>query len=311
MGEQPSLSTGAVTVTVPLYTIDCYGLSIPFVYKYQSNGIKVFDDGNPHGYGWSLTPGLRVMRTILGRPDELFDFVGHNSLSSDYVAQQRCMDNSGEVVRPNPKKYDSEHDIFTLCLLDGTHSFILDKEDGFKFKGVGCSEMKVFGDSMLNTITVIDGNGIKYLFGGNAVEKTTNFYKTAWMLNKIIFPNNKNIDFEWEESQHNHNVQILASDILYDGYVTGMPHEFDRVVTSYQTGNRVDVVPYKWFQHLRKVTFPDGTVEIIYAKNAGGTMIDKFVVKNESKVVKSIDFEFLSTTEREEAYLLKRNQHKW
>ena len=305
MGEQPSLSTGAVTVTVPLYTIDCYGLSIPFVYKYQSNGIKVFDDGNPHGYGWSLTPGLRVMRTILGRPDELFDFVDHNSLGSDYVAQQRCMDNSGEVIRPNPIKYDSEHDIFTLCLLDGTHSFILDKEDGFKFKGVGCSEMKVFGDSMLNTITVIDGNGIKYLFGGNAVEKTTNFYKTAWMLNKIIFPNNKNIDFEWEESLHNHNVQILASDVLYDGYVTGMPPEFDRVVTSYQTENRVDVVPYKWFQHLRKVTFPDGTVEIIYAKNAGGTMIDKFVVKNESKVVKSIDFEFLSTTEREEAYLLK------
>lgn len=130
MGEQPSLSTGAVTVTVPLYTIDCYGLSIPFVYKYQSNGIKVFDDGNPHGYGWSLTPGLRVMRTILGRPDELFDFVDHNSLGSDYVAQQRCMDNSGEVIRPNPIKYDSEHDIFTLCLLDGTHSFILDKEDG-------------------------------------------------------------------------------------------------------------------------------------------------------------------------------------
>lgn len=54
MGEQPALSTGSVNVSIPLYELKCHGITIPFSLRYNTSGIKVFDDPNPCGFGWAL-----------------------------------------------------------------------------------------------------------------------------------------------------------------------------------------------------------------------------------------------------------------
>ncbi len=41
----------------------------PLSLVYNTSGIKVEEDPYPCGYGWKFFPGLRIMRTILGRPD--------------------------------------------------------------------------------------------------------------------------------------------------------------------------------------------------------------------------------------------------
>lgn len=72
---QPALLTGAAEFSVPLYSMDAEGLTLPFNFRYHSNGIRVLDDPYPWGYGWSLTPCIRMSRQIIGRPDGLFKSV--------------------------------------------------------------------------------------------------------------------------------------------------------------------------------------------------------------------------------------------
>ena len=69
---QPAMLTGACEFDVPLYTLSVGEVSLPLTLHYRSNGIRVDDDPQPVGYGWTLSPALRVSRQIMGRPDELF-----------------------------------------------------------------------------------------------------------------------------------------------------------------------------------------------------------------------------------------------
>lgn len=73
---QPALATGAVSLSIPLYTIDVEGLKIPFTLSYHTSGIKPLDDPFPCGYGWALQPALRITRTVRGRADEFFEYWG-------------------------------------------------------------------------------------------------------------------------------------------------------------------------------------------------------------------------------------------
>ena len=307
MGEQPSLATGAANVTIPLYEIHSRGVSIPFTLRYNTNGIKVFDDPNPCGFGWSLHPGMRIMRTIMGRPDEMFDFVGDDSsLSGDYLRIQRCMTDSG-AMHSNKTLLDSEHDIFTFCLLQGNYTYILDRENGnMKFVGVGSSEYKIETDSLLTRIYVTDARGIKYEFGG-AYEMVENYYKSAWMLTAIHLLTGETITLEWDSGYHSHpRHQVLSGDYFCDEYTGLEPEDTGRdVISSYYTGNRIDSSPYYLYQHLKKVSFPGGTIELSYLDNDSGPAIETFVVKNESETVKNIQFEY-GGTDRPESYLLKR-----
>ena len=307
MGEQPSLAAGVVNVTIPLYEIHSRGVSIPFSLRYNTNGIKVFDDPNPCGFGWSLHPGVRIMRTIMGRPDEMFDFVGDDSsLSGDYLRKQRCMTDSG-AMHSNKILLDSEHDIFTFCLLQGNYTYILDRENGnMKFVGVGSSEYKIETDSLLTRIYVTDARGIKYEFGG-AYEMVENHYKSAWMLTAIHLLTGETITLEWESGYHSHpRHQVLGGDYFCDEYTGLEPEDTGRdIISSYYTGNRIDSSPYYLHQHLKKVCFPGGTIELSYLDNGSGPAIETFVVKNASETVKNIQFEY-GGTDRPESYLLKR-----
>ena len=98
----PALSTGAVTFSVPLYEIRVEDLSLPLELKYYSNGIKVYEDPYPVGYGWSLLPAFRITCQVLGRPDGYgFTFIGEKSPSDlKHSEMQRCMVTYGHLASP-------------------------------------------------------------------------------------------------------------------------------------------------------------------------------------------------------------------
>ena len=308
MGEQPSLATGSVNVTIPLYELSCHGLTIPFSLRYNTSGIKVFDDPNPCGFGWALLPGMRIMRTIMGRPDEMFEFVGdEQNLGSDFSRVQRCMTDSG-AMSSNPELLDAQHDIFTVSLLHGNYTYILDKRNGLmQFVGVGSAELKIVADSQLNQINVTDSHGIEYVFG-NAYELVENLYKSAWMLTRINLPNGEHISMEWFEGHHTHpRHQVLGGDNFCDSYDGHHPQHVSpgEVESSAYSGNRICTSPYYLHQHLEKVTFPGGTIELSYRGNGSGPALESFVVKNTTETVKTVTFEY-GGAERPESYLLKR-----
>ena len=86
----PAMLTGACEFDVPLYTLSVGDVSLPLSLHYRSNGIRVDDDPQPVGYGWTLSPALRVSRQIMGRPDELFRPRGTDNIE-DYETNFRSV----------------------------------------------------------------------------------------------------------------------------------------------------------------------------------------------------------------------------
>jgi len=227
LGYPISHATGTVDVTIPIYTIEENGLSIPMEMKYHSSGVKAQDPIGVIGSNWSLFPGFKISRTIYGKADEKFPVTyNYNSLSIEeqiYFSPQsteECMVNG--VIAENSRK-DGQYDIFNIHLPGVNASFILKKENGVEtVVMIPDKPLKItpIFDPITNYITwrlygfeVVDERGIKYLFGEAApirqtpsfVELNSNYYSspTGWMLREIVFPNSQKVSFTYQQIMDN------------------------------------------------------------------------------------------------------------
>jgi hypothetical protein len=66
-----SLNSGLVDVSIPLYTIQSHGTSVPIALKYHASGIKYDDNCNGIGIGWTLFSGGMITGTVQGVIDNL------------------------------------------------------------------------------------------------------------------------------------------------------------------------------------------------------------------------------------------------
>ncbi len=155
---QPDLLTGAVSLGVPLYTINVDGVECPLSLQYQTNGITVLSDPVPLGYGWSLMPALRITRTVLGRPDEKYPFSGDPLAYQEPNAMcYMCAVNHYAQSFTHKERYDSEHDIVNISLPGKSLTRVMEAtEDTIMFTGACDREYRVEADRNLNTITVTD-----------------------------------------------------------------------------------------------------------------------------------------------------------
>lgn len=74
---QPNLFTGRINISIPLYTVSEYDISIPISVDYQGGGIKVTEQDGLLGLGWTLNVGGVISRSVCGMPDELYDQSNH------------------------------------------------------------------------------------------------------------------------------------------------------------------------------------------------------------------------------------------
>ena len=128
--SQPSLSTGTVNIPIKLYELKYRDIVIPFTLQYNTAGIKVFDESFPNGLGWTMTPGLRLTRQIMNRPDEQFREItySHNPpLVYDSLFLSSILVDQDHPLFDNVDYVDSQHDIFTLYLIDDSYSFVMCK----------------------------------------------------------------------------------------------------------------------------------------------------------------------------------------
>lgn len=65
-----NLSTGAISISIPIFTINYKGLVMPISLNYSNNGIKVNEESSNVGLGWSLSAGGHISREVRGLPDE-------------------------------------------------------------------------------------------------------------------------------------------------------------------------------------------------------------------------------------------------
>ena len=284
----PDLATGAVNLSIPLYTIQAEDLSIPLELRYRSNGIRVDDDPYPVGYGWTFTPSLRITRTVLGRPDGKYEFVGDRSHSDiDHATAHRCMVNKNFLYKSTG--LDAERDIFTINLAGISFNGIL--EDGV-IKTPGHEEYKITAASDLSSITVTDpfGNVWTYSTIGSRWMTDDPF---EWGLTSIKLPSGRKIEFTWAYGYHESSGPYRSYDAFYAANIgdSNKCSEWsgDRNIPQSPSGNSLD---------LMEVSFPGGRVSFTYNGSAITPETLKIIsVKDSSgSEVRSISFAYGTTS---------------
>lgn len=259
----PGLLTGACEFSVPLYTLEVKDLSLPLQLNYRSNGIRVEDDPCPVGYGWVLSPALRITRQIMGRPDEYFKFAGENfhvNPGEDYQYGFRSTTIIGaELVTDayRADRYDTEHDIFTIHLIDKTFNVIFHEN---KFVGANIGEYKIENDSALSHIKVTDPKGIIYEFSIQG-QRFSELCRTEWLLNSIILPSGHTLWFSWEAEVHHEGIKNTygALTLRYDNL-----RYFDENDPQKYPANNNGLQNEK---NLKSITFADGCIEFSYVND--------------------------------------------
>lgn len=202
----PSLVTGAAELEIPLYTLDAGDLKLPITLRYRSNGIKPDDDPYPVGLGWSLSPGLKIVRSIRGRADGSFPPFQVNTNTPTYEQLLSCVaryDVYDEgATRYQIDKTDPEHDIFTIILPETVLTLMY--VDG-SFIGVNCDEYKISAKQDLSEIQVINPFGHIFNFkkDGQIVNIDNKTYNIEWLLSDIVLPSEEKVEFSWTMNQHN------------------------------------------------------------------------------------------------------------
>lgn len=205
LGYPVSHSTGLIDIGIPLYQIPLKNGSIPILLKYHSSGIKIQDSPGIIGYGWSLFPGFKISRTIMGKPDEKYPITENIDLtetSANFDLLQKRLINiatpASEIDLATTE--DGQYDIFSIHLPEIDASFILQYTDGV-YKAVTIPDAPLvikpnigknsFGkNESIQSFEVTDNNGNKYEFGGSSDFRETtksriNNYNTGWMLKQI------------------------------------------------------------------------------------------------------------------------------
>ena len=318
LGYPVSPATGTANVSIPLYNLQTAGINIPFSLQYHSSGIKVYDSPGNIGYGWTLFPGFRITRTIMGNPDDncKTDDIRYTSYPNS-VAFDQYLCNMGvypgvPVSSPDPalnRRLDGQYDIFSVHLPNLNTSFIVQWVNG-ELKGVPIPEAPVVikpvrvgagsGPLYFSYFEVTDDKGIVYVFGKDHKDYLDNDWAatTEWMLEKIIAPGVGNtIDFTYQSSNAP----------WYDGFTT-QSYEVDdyrpdvNMIQSCNYGNHYDNVfgaasesapinnhSYNTWS-LTSMNFPTGRVDFAYSDQGLVKLSSIKVFNSNNAEVKKIEF---------------------
>jgi YD repeat-containing protein len=228
LGYPVSYATGLPQINVPLYTMNAAGVSIPFSLSYHASGIKVGQNMGIVGLGWSLFPGCKITRTIMGKPDDEYPTNDIRDMDttrwSDYDVQRftsggKAIDFSGEFdylynIVPHSVLdsdmwsnglqsgstgfKDTQHDLFTLHLPNTNVTFILEWVAG-ELKATTIPESSIKIDvkglnshGQFYSFEVTDADGVLYEFAsswGNCdINVANDDAMASWFLEKMDPP---------------------------------------------------------------------------------------------------------------------------
>ena len=302
-GFTPNMSTGTVNVPIDLYTIQVGDFRIPFSLQYYTQGIKCTDNPYPAGYGWIFSPGLRITRTIMGRPDMYFPMEIKEINDFDYLKSAIYDEESHKHSGwPDERLRDTQHDFFTIHLPQGNYTFLLEKEGDRYVAHTANNNLKIVVRDLID-IEVTDGDGVMYYFGNstNIGDLYTEFYHsqyaTAWMLRKIVFPGtNREINFTWEEVRHSalRFGPFFGSDIVKD-YKEILSYQINtnpEYVSAEAEGLLTNYGEYEEVFHLKQITFPGGRMECSYNSKLKPLLTRMKVINTNNSLIKDITFSY-------------------
>lgn len=249
-----SYYTGTTNISIPIYTIEVDGFTLPISLSYHSSGIKVNEEASWIGLGWVLNAGGVVARTVYGRDDFLYrignylydwpesdgDYNGFGKFDFTLIAaviypDESCLGYDPSNFPMRGDLYDAEPDIFSFNFCGQTGKFIytLDGEPVF----YPHQKLKIQGEfNDASDYTIIDQNGIQYIFDrpedtktvrktddGHVYDKTAT---TARYLTKIILLSGKEINFNYMPQNYHHESKISYTRKYYINQQQGGPDSY-------------------------------------------------------------------------------------
>jgi len=231
--ENPvALNTGTPDISVPVYTIKSNDIVYDLRLSYNYSGITVNEKSPWVGLGWSLsTPSL--VRTVRQLPDDSpAGFLYESQYTVPVVKDIMRKIDQGILPasaaynidqRYREKSLDLESDDYKVFLPDGqTLSFMANQERNSEnplgqFVQFPDSDYKINYNNNLGKWNITSPTGYQYIYkigntlsfshtythGGNSIgtEPTAQqgTYAQTWILEKIISPQNNELNFEYED----------------------------------------------------------------------------------------------------------------
>ncbi len=270
---QVNLATGIPSISIPLYTIQEGGLSMPISLNCHTGGFKINEQASWVGWGWALDIGASMNRTVQGLKD---DNSGGNYLTNPITASRNFCNSStdyyyGQSVLQN--QTDTQPDIFSYSFPSKSGKFILGQSGNTPFKIPNYPvQINYAGSPSFSSFNIIDDNGVAYTYGAGESQSvisgaSTQFYTSSWLISQVSSPNSDDvINYTYQSGGGQYLTErqwfgsmIYSSVPQSGGYYTNS----GSIVPSYTTVSTTisQLNPYK-------ITYTNGEIEFIQS-NAG------------------------------------------
>lgn len=178
---------GLINISVPIYTIEVGGISLPINISYHASGLKVHENIGLAGLGWTLNAEPMITRVIKGFPDELSLLNNSQFGSNDpyYVAGLQL------------GMFDESPDDFYFNIPGASGKFLFSRKpgvSGYTIETIPYAPIKIALIS--NTkFKITDEKGVQYFFGTSfsgalAIEQIqASGYTTSWKCTEIVSSN--------------------------------------------------------------------------------------------------------------------------
>lgn len=234
-GDVPvSPYTGTTDVSIPIYTLQAKGVSVPVTLAYHTGGIRLSEESGWSGLGWALSAGGMISRSINGKDDFVgpyftSDFIVGNAMPDikgrlvqhpfyppfmlpmgvwgyDFVCRYKVYTQTDTIDLFNPFKsefsspgyYDLEPDSYSFNFLGRSGKFIIDRSKKVILQKQ--ENLKIAFASDASSFTITDEQGNQYLFQDKEYNKPTiggAQHISSWLLSKIITQQKDSVMFNY------------------------------------------------------------------------------------------------------------------
>lgn len=278
-------ATGVPNITIPLYTFELDGVSVPISISYNASGIKVTDLATSVGLNWSLEAGGQISRTVRGKADESRGWfsVDYSFLSNDWfnsydpnnpqIWQRNMIGHQPSNFPSMAKLNDHNPDLFSYSFPGHSGNFIHKPNEVIikeKTDGVEISNWTLAKDINGNEFHFqggVERSNNKNIYGANGDlnieffdwEQTDGFIPiTTWKLGLIRTKNEKEIRFEYEDSGNfSYTINTVENNIT-----VGYPCEVNDPPIKSLAKTKIE---YNFnTQLIKRIFSPDGNIEVTF-----------------------------------------------
>jgi YD repeat-containing protein len=320
-------STGAASIVVPLYAIKAGGIEIPINLSYHTSGVKPGDPSLPVGLGWTINPGARISRKILGYPDENIPKPPVVKLAEEIspTTDVPYLENLEYEGSQNPSsgytdQYDPDYDIFTYYTGTGISGKFVIKKQGTEYIAVPLiatrDKIKLYtstngGVISISYMEITDPNGVYYRFGnpltsyssGGILAEIGNYVGVSgWMLTDIISADKVDtINFKWTNVRNDagnfykqrgiNDWGTITDSYTIHGLGSGVATEGDHGYSSQPQRFSQETETYSLNVVIAGIHYKNQEVKFIYIDgDQAATKLDRMEVYSNSVKFRQVDF---------------------